>query len=71
MNPGPEWGTVAVIDTASGAYLDALIGGNQPTGLDVSSDGTMLVYSDFLDNRVTVYRLDSTGRRNTGLLKRA
>ena len=57
VNPGPEWGTVAVIDTASGAYLDALIGGNQTTGLDVSPDGTMLAYSDFLDNRVTVYRI--------------
>ena len=57
--PGPEWGTVVVIDTATGAYLDAVIGGNQTTGLDVSYDGTMLAFSDFLDNRVTVYRVPS------------
>jgi DNA-binding beta-propeller fold protein YncE len=54
---GPEWGSIAVIDTATGEYLDAIIGGNQPTGLDVSPDGTMLAYSDFLDHRVTVYRI--------------
>jgi DNA-binding beta-propeller fold protein YncE len=56
---GPEWGSIAVIDTATGAYLDAIIGGNQPTGLDVSPDGTMLAYSDFLDHRVTVYEIPS------------
>jgi DNA-binding beta-propeller fold protein YncE len=55
--PGPEWGTVVVIDTATGAYLDAIVGGNQTTGLDVSPDGTMLAFSDFLDNRVSVYRI--------------
>ena len=54
---GPEWGSIAVIDTATGEYLDAIIGGNQPTGLDVSPDGTMLAYSDFLDHRVTVYQI--------------
>lgn len=54
---GPEWGTVAVIDTATGSYLDAIIGGNQTTGLDVSPDGTLLAYSDFLDDRVVVYRI--------------
>ena len=55
--PGPDWGSVAVIDTATGQYLDAIVGGNQPTGLDVSPDGSLLAHSDFLDNRVTVYRL--------------
>ncbi len=57
--PGPEWGTVVAIDTATGDYLDAIIGGNQTTGLDVSPDGTLLAFSDFLDNRVTVYRIPS------------
>ena len=56
---GPEWGSIAVIDTATGDYLDAIIGGNQPTGLDVSPDGTMLAYSDFLDHRITVYTIPS------------
>jgi DNA-binding beta-propeller fold protein YncE len=55
--PGPEWGTVVVIDTATGGYLDAVVGGNQTTGLDVSADGTMLAFSDFLDDRVSVYTI--------------
>jgi len=55
--PGPEWGSVVVIDTATGEYLDAIVGGNQTTGLDVSSDGTMLAYTDFLEDRLSVYRI--------------
>jgi len=55
--PGPEWGTVVAVDTATGAYLDAIVGGNQTTGLDVSRDGTLLAYSDFLDNRIVIYRI--------------
>ncbi|NNC92155.1 MAG: YncE family protein [Acidimicrobiia bacterium] len=55
--PGPEWGTVAILDTATGVYLDAIVGGNQTTGLDVSPDGAWLAYSDFLDDRVVVYRI--------------
>jgi YVTN family beta-propeller protein len=56
-NPGPEWGSVVVIDTATGRILDAIVGGNQTTGLDVSPDGRLLAYSDFLDNRVCVFRI--------------
>lgn len=52
---GPEWGSVLLIDTATGRPLDAIVAGNQTTGLDVSSDGTLLAYSDFRDNRISVY----------------
>lgn len=55
--PGPEWGSVSVIDAATGNHLDAVIGGNQTTGLDVSPDGTLLAFSDFLDDTVSVYRI--------------
>lgn len=55
--PGPEWGTIVLLDTATGDMLDAIVGGNQPTGLDISNDGRLLAYSDFLDNRVTVVSL--------------
>ncbi|NNL98973.1 MAG: hypothetical protein HKO63_12295, partial [Acidimicrobiia bacterium] len=55
--PGPEWGTVVVLDAATGAYLDAIVGGNQTTGLDVSPDGTLLAFSDFLDDRIVIYRI--------------
>ncbi len=53
--PGYEWGSILLIDTASGKPLDAVVGGNQCTALDVSDDGKLLVFSDFLDNRLRVY----------------
>ncbi|HZL03927.1 MAG TPA: PEGA domain-containing protein, partial [Coriobacteriia bacterium] len=55
--PGPEWGSILVFDTSNGKPLDALIAGNQPTALDVSDDGTLLIFSDFLDNRLRVYEI--------------
>lgn len=55
--PGPEWGSVLAIDTLTGAVLDAIVGGNQCTGLDVSPDGRTLAFSDFLDNRVRMYAI--------------
>jgi DNA-binding beta-propeller fold protein YncE len=57
--PGPEWGSVLAIDTASGKVLDAIVGGNQTTGLDVSADGRLLAFSDFLDNRIHLYTVPS------------
>jgi YVTN family beta-propeller protein len=53
--PGFEWGTVLLLDAATGKPLDAIVGGNQCTALAVSSDGRTLVFSDFLDNRLRVY----------------
>jgi DNA-binding beta-propeller fold protein YncE len=55
--PGPEWGSVLAIDTRTGRILDAIVGGNQPTGLDVSPDGRTVAYSDFLDDRMTLYAI--------------
>jgi len=55
--PGPEWGTLLVFDTTNGKPLDAVIAGNQPTALDVSADGKLMVSSDFLDNRLRVYEV--------------
>jgi hypothetical protein len=43
------------MSTADGRPLDAIVGGNQCTALDVSADGHTLVFSDFLDNRLRVY----------------
>jgi DNA-binding beta-propeller fold protein YncE len=54
---GPEWGSVHLIDTESTKLLDAIVGGNQPTALAVSDDGRVLVFSDFLDDRLRVYRV--------------
>lgn len=58
--PGPEWGSVLAIDARTGRVLDAIVGGNQCTGLDVSPDGRLLAYSDFLDNRVSVFEIPRT-----------
>ncbi|MGV8084476.1 MAG: PEGA domain-containing protein [Coriobacteriia bacterium] len=57
--PGYEWGSILLLDAATGKPLDAIVGGNQCTALDVSSDGKMLVFSDFLDNRLRVYEVPS------------
>jgi YVTN family beta-propeller protein len=53
--PGPDWGSVLVIDTTTGAVVDAIVGGNQTTGLDVSPDGRYLAFTDFLDGRLQLY----------------
>ena len=53
--PGPEWGSVIAVDATSGRMLDAIVGGNQTTGLDVSPDGRWLAFTDFLDNKVQVF----------------
>lgn len=58
--PGPEWGSVVAIDAQTGRVLDAMVGGNQCTGLDVSPDGKMLAFSDFLDNKVRLYAIPPT-----------
>jgi len=57
--PGPEWGSILLFDAASAKPLDAIIGGNQCTALDVSDDGKILIFSDFLDNRLRVYEVPS------------
>jgi YVTN family beta-propeller protein len=64
--PGPEWGSVLAIDAASGRPLDAIVGGNQTTGLDVSPDGRLLAFSDFLDNRVQLFAIPPYQRLVTG-----
>jgi sugar lactone lactonase YvrE len=57
FQPGPEWGTVLIFDTTSGKLVDAIIGGNQPTALDISPDGRTLVFSDFLDSQLEFYQV--------------
>jgi sugar lactone lactonase YvrE len=58
--PGPEWGSVLAFDASTGQPLDAIVGGNQTTGLDVAPDGSLLAFSDFLDDRVQVYEIPSS-----------
>ena len=58
--PGPELGVVMIVDALEGRVLDVILGGNQPTGLDLSPDGRMLASSDFLDHRISVYAIPPT-----------
>ena len=55
--PGPEWGSVLLFDTTTGKMLDALVGGNQPTALDIYPDGRHFVFSDFLDAKLRIFSL--------------
>jgi len=66
LDPGPEWGAISVLDTESGKLLDLFVAGNQPTGMDLSSDGHTLTTSDFVDNRVRLFDVPSTETFLTG-----
>ncbi len=55
--PGPEWGSILVFDTLTGRPLDAVVGGNQCTALDVLSNGKFLIFSDFLDGTLRLYQI--------------
>jgi hypothetical protein len=52
---------VLLLDAFTGKPLDAIVGGNQCTALDVSEDGKLLVFSDFLDDRLRVYSVPAYG----------
>ena len=53
---GPDFGSLVVIDAQTLVPMARQFGGNQPTGLAVSPDGKTVVFSDFLDHRLEVYR---------------
>ncbi len=57
--PGKDWGSVLFFDTQNGKMLDAIVGGNQPTALAFSNDGSLLAFSDFLDSRIEIYKIPS------------
>ena len=53
---GKVTGRLDIIDTHRLTRIESIEAGNQPTGLDVSPDGTFIVLSDFLDDRVRLFR---------------
>ena len=57
--PGPDWGSVVLFDTTDAKILDAIVAGNQPTALDISDDGSLLIFSDFLDAKIEVFKAPS------------
>lgn len=59
LKKGPMFGKVFVIDTETFEIKDWIWGKNQPTGLDISPDGRLLAFTNFLDNEIEVYRIKS------------
>ncbi len=51
----PRDGDIFIIDAEKLETIVKWRAGNQPTGLDVSSCGTMLAQTDFLDNKLTIW----------------
>jgi DNA-binding beta-propeller fold protein YncE len=56
--PGPEFGAVYALDAEDLSLEERIWGQNQPTGLAVSPNGEYLVFTDFLDNTLELYRLN-------------
>lgn len=57
LHKGLVFGRLYIIDTEKLTVVESIEGGNQPTGLDISPDGKTLVFSDFLDNVVRIYKI--------------
>jgi DNA-binding beta-propeller fold protein YncE len=51
----PEPGEVRLFDARDGSLLGRVVGGAQPTGLDISPDGKLLAFSNFQDANVELY----------------
>ena len=58
----PEDGKILVFNTVTKELLTIIKGGNQPTGLDVSNDGNILAFSNFLDNTIELYDISRINR---------
>lgn len=54
---GPEFGTVTALYSVDLSTAGKVWGRNQPTGLAVSPDGKYLVFTDFLDANMELYRI--------------
>ena len=54
---GPVFGKIYSIDTQSQKIKEWIWGRNQPTGLDISPDNKMLVFTDFLDQNIEFYNI--------------
>lgn len=53
----PVNGRVIIFDTTDGTVKETIYGGNQPTGLDLSSDGKWLCFSNFQDANIELYSI--------------
>jgi DNA-binding beta-propeller fold protein YncE len=55
--PGPDFGAVYMLDAEDLSLVERIWGRNQPTGLAVSPDGKLMVFTDFLDQNLQLYWL--------------
>jgi len=55
--PGPDFGAVYMLSAEDLTLLEKVWGRNQPTGLAVSPNGKLLVFTDFLDANLELYRI--------------
>jgi len=53
----PSNGKIHIIDAQSMKIVKTFFGGNQPTGLDVSPDGSLLCFSNFQDANIELYKI--------------
>ena len=53
--PGPDFGAIFKLRAEDLSLVERVWGRNQPTGLDISPDGRLLVFTDFLDANLQVY----------------
>ena len=53
--PGPDFGAVFMLRAYDLSLVERVWGRNQPTGLDISPDGRLLVFTDFLDANLQLY----------------
>jgi DNA-binding beta-propeller fold protein YncE len=60
--PGPDFGAVFMLNAQDLTVIDKVWGRNQPTGLAVSPDGKLLVFTDFLDANLELYRIESNNK---------
>jgi len=56
---GDKFGKVFVLDADTLEIIEWVYGRNQPTGLDISPDGNILAFSDFLDQNIEFYRINN------------
>jgi hypothetical protein len=55
--PGPDFGAVFMLRTEDLSLVERVWGRNQPTGLDISPCGRLMVFTDFLDANLQLYLL--------------
>ncbi|MCL2443763.1 MAG: lactonase family protein [Treponema sp.] len=57
IRPGPDFGAVYILNAQDLSLVERIWGRNQPTGLAISPDGNLMVFTDFLDENLELYRL--------------